>query len=120
MRYTRRPSSDFSLVIVRPCFFLRAPDIAPLTLCACQTNDLLICSMVAPLGRRSIASSWASLVFGLRLCCSLRTEPALAVSAVFAVALFLLVMGGSLRFPRASVPAAHAFASCAHDLKLKS
>jgi hypothetical protein len=57
------------------------------------------------------------LVFGLRLCCSLRTV--LAVSGVFTVMLFLLVTVGSLRVPPASVPGAHAFASCARDLKLK-
>src|SRR5260370_36284361 len=43
----------------------------------------------------------------------------MAVFAVVAVALFLLVIVGSLRVQPASVPGAHAFASCADDLKLK-
>src|SRR4030088_2609008 len=55
--------------MVKPCFFFRAPDIAPRTLCVCQSSDLLICSTVAPSGRRSIASSWASLVLGLDAAC---------------------------------------------------
>src|SRR5258708_26427622 len=55
--------------MVRPCFFFRAPDMAPRTLCVCQSSDLLICSTVAPSGRRSMASSWASLVLGLDAGC---------------------------------------------------
>src|SRR6266849_849995 len=57
--------------MVRPCFFFRAPDIAPRTLCICQSSDLLICSTVAPSGRRSMASSWASLVLDLDGACLL-------------------------------------------------
>src|SRR5580692_10887967 len=76
--------------MVRPCFFFRAPDIAPRTLCVCQSSDLLICSTVAPSGRRSIASSWASLVLDLDGAC-LRVFVPVAGASVEAL-FFLLIM----------------------------
>src|SRR5271170_7378034 len=100
--------------MVRPCFFFRAPDIAPRTLCVCQSSDLLICSTVAPSGRRSIASSWASLVLDLDAAC-LRVF-ALVVGASVEPFLFLLIMDS---FWPASLPAPHAFASEAHTFKSK-
>src|SRR5258708_27290874 len=86
----RGPLPVFALVMVRPCFFFRAPDIAPRTLCACQSSDLLICSMVAPSGRRSMASSWASLVLDLDAAC-LRVFVAV-VGASVETFFFLLMM----------------------------
>src|SRR6266446_4569661 len=75
--------------MVRPCFFFRAPDIAPRTLCVCQSSDLLICSTVTPSGRRSMASSWASLVLGLDAAC-LRVFVPVAGASV--ETFFLLIM----------------------------
>src|SRR5258708_27423558 len=71
--------------MVRPCFFFRAPDIAPRTLCICQSSDLLICSTVAPSGRRSIASSRASLVLDL-------DTPCLPVLALVAAGVFFRLL----------------------------
>src|SRR5882757_10580654 len=76
--------------MARPCFFFRAPDIAPRTLCVCQSSDLLICSTVAPSGRRSMASSWASLVLDLDAAC-LRVFVAV-VGASVETFFFLLIM----------------------------
>src|SRR5260370_2475705 len=107
MGETRRPWSVFSLAIVRPCFFFNAPDIAPRTLCACQASDLLICSMVAPCVRRSIASSRAGLVFGFAAEVSLRfAAPLLALSA--GTLFFLLIMTSVALHLPASLPAPHA------------
>src|SRR5476651_1851273 len=74
--------------MARPCFFFRAPDIAPRTLCVCQSSDLLICSTVAPSGRRSMASSWASLVLGLSAACLRVFALVIAAETFF----FLLIM----------------------------
>jgi len=110
----RRPSSVFSLTIVRPCFFFSAPDIAPRTLCACQSRDLLICSMVAPSGRRSSVSSRASLVLGLAAGACLRAvAPALAISAV--TLFFLLIMGSSALHLAGIVAGTHALLPVANS-----
>src|SRR5712664_3717712 len=77
--------------MIRPCFFFRAPDIAPRTLCVCQSSDLLICSTVAPAGRRSMASSWASLVLGLDAAC-LRVLALVTGASVDTFFFFLLIM----------------------------
>src|ERR1700732_1986776 len=47
--------------MVRPCFFFSEPEIAPRTLCGCQFS---VVAIVAPSLRRSMPSSWLSLVFG--------------------------------------------------------
>src|SRR5260370_39733411 len=49
--------------MVRPCFFFSEPEIAPRTLCGCQFSVVAIWAMVAPSLRRSMPSSWLSLVF---------------------------------------------------------
>src|SRR4030088_868619 len=101
--------------MVKPCFFFRAPDIAPRTLCVCQSSDLLICSTVAPSGRRSMASSWASLVLGLAA--GLRVLVPLVDTAV--ETFFFLVMDSFALQGAGVFAGAHAFASGAHPFKSK-
>src|SRR5690606_37920624 len=60
--YTRPRPSIFSEATSRPSFFLRAPAIAPRTVCGCQPVAATISAMVAPPGARSIAISAACLV----------------------------------------------------------
>src|SRR5882757_6024815 len=88
----------------RPCFFFRAPDIAPRTLCVCQSSDLLICSTVAPSGRRSMASSWASLVLGLDGACLRVFVP--VVGAPVETFFFLLIMDSFASHPAGVVAGA--------------
>src|SRR4030088_408719 len=90
--------------MARPCFFFSAPDIAPRTLCVCQSRDLLICSTVAPSGRRRIASSWASLVLDLDAAC-LRVF-ALVVGAAVETLVFLLIMDSFTLHPAGVVAGA--------------
>src|SRR5260370_23874404 len=90
--------------MVRPCFFFRAPDIAPRTLWVCQSSNLLICSMVAPSGRRSMASSLASLVLGLDAAC-LRVL-ALVTGASVEMFFFLLIMDSFALHPAGVVASA--------------
>src|SRR5260370_33376527 len=85
--------------MVMPCFFFRAPDIAPRTLCACQSSDLLICSTVAPSGRRNMASSWASLVLGLGLDAACLRVLALVTGASVETFFFLLIMASFALHP---------------------
>ena len=110
----------FSLAMVRPCFFFRAPDIAPRTLCVCQSSDLLICSTVAPSGRRSIASSWASLVLGMATGALLtrRRTGAGGVRSERSSSACSSWTPSRCSSP-ASLPATHAFASGAHTFKSK-
>ena len=70
-------------------------DIAPRTLCACQSSALLSCSMVAPSGRRSIASSRPSLEAGF----AVGFAGALCeVAGFFAAGFFCFVMIISMRY----------------------
>src|ERR1700704_1758716 len=95
--------------MVRPCFFFRAPDIAPRTLCGCQFNALVSWVMVAPSDRRSIASIKPSLEVGLGLGAGSALRGFAVLAAVFFSAVFFcLVVVGPCAASPAEMPALHA------------
>src|SRR5262245_9994842 len=110
----RRPSCVFSLVMVRPCFFLRVPDMAPRTLCVCQCSTLLICSTVAPSGRRNIVSSCSSFDFALRAW-GFGWTVLVAADGALAAVFFPLVIVAPWIASTGGIAGALAFAPSAHE-----
>src|SRR6185437_15624799 len=108
------PPSPCSLTTARP-FRFSEPAIAPRTLCCCHSSAFPSCSIVAPSGLRSIASSRESLVnFGLD-----PFFPGDVLATVAGVTTFLLVISGSGWLHRPAGAGACAIASVAQDLKSK-
>jgi hypothetical protein len=58
----RSPPSGLSEMILRPSFFLSAPESAPRTVWGCQRNALLSWAIVAPSGRCSNSMSFCCFV----------------------------------------------------------